>query len=378
MKGKQKFQLINFYHSPNVIIRYYMESLVCEDFYMSESKMGPYTGGNFVEDLRRNYSGIEWFKNQSTSWNDNQTPAFTEILTKRGLSYNFNQLEPKKLFTNVVSDQFLNPPIIEMLNSKNKLSIVDYPIYAMNDKGFKIEWRKNPHLKYVCKEATFVVHSPFEMPDLYDKLKFCEIYYGKSLEILIIPEVKYTSEDLKDLKPEERGCYFEDERSLQLFQVYTRKNCEMECMINYTNIIQRCVPYFFVRTANTTVCGSDESTILLEKIANYLNDLDEQSKCLCLDQCNSIDYNIEIIDTKIADEEVVEMSFRFKDNEFIPFIRKQQFKLVDFLSQCGGLMGFFAGASALSIIELLYFMTLRVCSNLIRMLIARRATFDVE
>jgi len=146
----------------------------------------------------------------------------------------------------------------------------------------------------------------------------------------------------------------------------------MECMINYTIANQGCVPYFFVRTPNTTVCGSDETIDLLEKIANYLNDKDEQSQCLCLDQCNSIDYNIEIIDTKIADEYALEMSFRFKDNEFIPFIRKQQFKLVDFLSLCGGLMGLFAGVSALSIIELLYFMTLRVCSNFIRMLIARK------
>jgi len=337
------------------------------------SKMGPYPGVNFVEDLRKDYSGIDWFKNQSASWNDNQTPTFTEILTKRGLSYNFNQLEPKKLFTNVVSDQFLNPPIIEMLNSKNKLSIADYPIYAKNDKGFKINLQRDPVAsKIISKDSTFVVHSPFEMPDLSDTLKFCEIYYGRSLEILIIPEVKYTSEDLKDLKPEERGCYFEDERSLQLFQVYTRRNCEMECMINYTIAYQGCVPYFFLKTPNITVCGSDVTNIAWQQIANYLNDLVEQSKCLCLDQCNSIDYNIEIIDTKIADRDTLEMSFRFKDNEFIPLIRKHQYKLVDFLSQCGGLMGLFAGVSALSIIELLYFMTLRVCSNLIRMLIARK------
>jgi len=351
---------------------FYIETLLCEEFFTAASTMGPYPG-DFVKDLRRNYSGIEWFRNQSASWNENQTPAFTEILTKRGLSYNFNQLEPKKLFTNVVSDQFLNPPNIEMLNSMNKLSIADYPIHAKSDKGFKIELQMDVEADVrSCKESTFVIHSPFEMPDLYDSLKFCEIYHGKFLEILIIPEVTYTSEDLKDLEPKERGCYFEGERSLQLFQVYTRRNCETECMINITISEQKCVPYFFVRTANTTVCGSDETNIVWQQIANYLNDKDEQNKCLCLDQCNSIEYNIEIIDTKVADNGTLEMSFHFKENEFIALIRKQQFKFVDFLALCGGLMGLFAGVSALSIIELLYFMTLRVCSNFIRVLIAKK------
>jgi len=351
-----------------------MEALLCAKIDLLSVRMGPYPGGDFTEDLRRNYSGIEWFKRQSISWDDNQSPTFTEILTYRGLSYNFNQLEPKKLFTNVVSDQFLNPPIFEMFEAKNKLSIDDYPIYAKSDKGLKIELRLDPNLKGMCLDSTFVVHSPFEMPDLYDILKFCDIGYGKSLEVLIIPEVKYTSEDLKNFDPEVRNCYFDGERSLQLFQVYTRKNCEMECLINYIIEKVECVPYFFVRTPNITVCGSDETSFAWQYIGYFLNDKDKQNKCGCMDQCNSVDYNIEIIDTKIVDDnEIIVMSFRFKDNEFIPLIRQQQFKLVDFLSLCGGLMGLFAGVSALSIIELLYFLTLRICSNFIRVLIAKRA-----
>jgi len=351
-----------------------MESVVCEDFYLTLWKVGPYPR-DFIEDLRSNYSGIEWFKNQSASWNDNHTPTFTEILTKRGLSYNFNQLEPKKLFTNVVADQFLNPPIIEMLDSKNKLSIADYPLNAHNDERFQINLQSEPDLNLICRDSTFVIHSPFEMPDLHDNLKFCQIYHGKHLEILIIPEVKYSPNGLKNLKPEERGCYFEDERSLQLFQIYTRRNCEMECLINFTISEVDCVPYYFVRTANTTVCGSDEATIAWREIALYHNDKEEKNKCMCLEQCNSIDYDVEIIDTKLKDDddESITMSFRFKDNDFIPLIRKQQFGLVEFLSLCGGLMGLFAGVSALSIIELLYFMTLRVVSNVVRVLIARNA-----
>lgn len=51
---------------------------------------------------------------------------------------------------------------------------------------------------------------------------------------------------------------------------------------------------------------------------------------------------------------------RFKNNFFNELIRKKQFTELDFLSFAGGLLGLFAGVSALSLVEVIYWFTIRV------------------
>jgi hypothetical protein len=55
--------------------------------------------------------------------------------------------------------------------------------------------------------------------------------------------------------------------------------------------------------------------------------------------------------------------FKFKDVDVVPLRRYQPFTVSEFLAQSGGMMGLFAGISALSIIELFYFLTLRLFVN---------------
>jgi hypothetical protein len=50
----------------------------------------------------------------------------------------------------------------------------------------------------------------------------------------------------------------------------------------------------------------------------------------------------------------------FRENHFNEFIRKQQFDLVDMLSFIGGLAGLFVGISMLSIVEVVYWMSIRL------------------
>jgi hypothetical protein len=51
---------------------------------------------------------------------------------------------------------------------------------------------------------------------------------------------------------------------------------------------------------------------------------------------------------------------QYKSNEVNQFIRKKQFTAVDFLSFVGGILGLFAGFSALSFVELIYWFVIRV------------------
>jgi amiloride-sensitive sodium channel len=64
--------------------------------------------------------------------------------------------------------------------------------------------------------------------------------------------------------------------------------------------------------------------------------------------------------------ENISISIRWKDAEYYALVRYQQFKVVDFLSYVGGILGLFAGISALSIVEFLYFFTFRLITDLWR------------
>lgn len=67
--------------------------------------------------------------------------------------------------------------------------------------------------------------------------------------------------------------------------------------------------------------------------------------------CSYIEYKVEvrILPTNSdhhsneSDDGVTNLEFKFKDSEFFPLIRYQQFKTKDFLSYVGGLLGLFAG-----------------------------------
>lgn len=57
------------------------------------------------------------------------------------------------------------------------------------------------------------------------------------------------------------------------------------------------------------------------------------------------------------------LSIYFKEHQFITSHRSELYGYVDFLGACGGLLGLFMGVSVLSIIECLYYFTLRLgCS----------------
>jgi acid-sensing ion channel, other len=92
-------------------------------------------------------------------------------------------------------------------------------------------------------------------------------------------------------------------------------------------------------------------------------------QCDCLPSCSSIDYNIRLHFEKFKPENgsVVEkssMSVYFADDEFIVIRRYASFGTVTLLSNVGGLLGLFLGASVMSFIEIFYFFVIRLVNNL--------------
>lgn len=226
----------------------------------------------------------------------------------------------------------------------------------------------------ICWHNSFIVHSPFEHPLSYKDYEFCEFGYGMELDVLITPEVIVSDEYLKRYTKEARHCVFNvGEVDMSYYKVYSQKNCEMECLASRAIEECGCVPYYFVTDGNTPVCSINETKcVRYWEFWNIQRDerFGTEILCNCLPSCDSVKYNIEVIPKKLSNvssNEIV-IRFKFKDSEYTPLRRYQQFTFIDFVSQSGGILGLFAGVSLLTVVELFYLLFIRGISNVMRIM----------
>lgn len=59
-----------------------------------------------------------------------------------------------------------------------------------------------------------------------------------------------------------------------------------------------------------------------------------------------------------------DVTVRFSSSEFLPKRRQESYSNLEFLSAIGGTLGLFFGASVMSLIELVYYFTVKLCLNL--------------
>ena len=107
------------------------------------------------------------------------------------------------------------------------------------------------------------------------------------------------------------------------------------------------------------------------KAIHYDHLYEAHGECRCLPACNEVKYSYEVYKNKFDRNLSISNSMiqmRWKDSEYYAMIRVQEFKLVDFFSYAGGILGLFAGISVLSIFEIFYFLTLRLGIDLVRIL----------
>jgi acid-sensing ion channel, other len=210
-----------------------------------------------------------------------------------------------------------------------------------------------------------VVHSPFELPGSFEAIDRFNFGFDVDLQVLITSEIITTDDNLKSMDPKKRGCYFEGEKKLKYFKIYTRRNCEFECFSEMmrNNPRLNCTQYYVVRNQSMEICDYRQER---QYQAENFRSLRKNSNCDCLDACNSIKYKVEVVHQNIFNSSETSIEFRFKDVDVVPLRRYQPFTFRDFLAQSGGLMGLFAGISVLSVIEVVYFLSLRLMVNLWR------------
>lgn len=92
--------------------------------------------------------------------------------------------------------------------------------------------------------------------------------------------------------------------------------------------------------------------------------------CNCSPECNEIKYDYNVVKSDFVDENITggifstAASIYFGDDEFTAYKRFESYGTVQLLSNIGGYLGLFLGLSVLSVVEFVYFFTLRFVNDL--------------
>ncbi|XP_055600000.1 pickpocket protein 28-like [Uranotaenia lowii] len=241
-------------------------------------------------------------------------------------------------------------------------------------------------IDYLCGDSfqgyKVMLHMPNELPQMSHQ--FFRVPLDTELTVAITPQVMLTGKRAETYSPQKRHCYYSNERKLRYFQIYTEKNCEAECLANYTLDMCECVRFSMPRSQNTPICTLHDSPCYQKAVYQMLKyeTIDgEQEKehlgtCNCMPACNDIVYQTQIsqapwnwqngtvfsyMEKQFEKDEVHQSKviIYFKETQFIPLRRTEIIGVSEMIASCGGLMGLFLGVSIVSLVELVYYITLK-------------------
>lgn len=212
-------------------------------------------------------------------------------------------------------------------------------------------------------------HAPDDFPLHHRRSTVVDIESNKISNIEVTPHL-VVSEGIEHYKPSVRQCYYTQERYLKYYKVYTQNHCEWECLTNYTLAQCGCVPYHMPHYDGTKICGADLKCYWASSRKLFIPEFNDKNDeihaliddCDCLPTCTQLTYAIQVTPLSNVDEGAGETPIyvSYKNPFFKKDIRSELHSLSEFFSNCGGSLGLFLGVSIFSIIELLYFCTVRM------------------
>lgn len=236
--------------------------------------------------------------------------------------------------------------------------------------GFKIFLKfPKPDLADICRGPVqgfkIYLHTPGETRA---SKQFFRVQSKQDVQVSIKPNVMATDEGLVKYSPERRQCFFNNERSLQFYKIYTQNNCELECLVNLTLERCNCVKFSMPRANSTKICGQKEipccsqveNSLMLREVdtswVGHEEDRRGTTHCGCLPACTSISFDAEFsqssgdvisyfrslnaVDPKLLDnKELASLTISFKEAQFIASKRSELYDWKDFMANCGGFLG---------------------------------------
>ncbi|XP_068140890.1 pickpocket protein 28 [Drosophila tropicalis] len=337
------------------------------------------------------------------------------VATDEGICYQFNGLRPKDIYRdeNFISyrdpdivnfDNYFDVELPKLNNITGSWSLdtgyVDqlqnaYPqrtVFSSVRNGFFAFLQGLEHnFDYDCRSYRqgykVFLNSPESVP--LTSGNYILVPHGDEVMVSVLPNYVMSTDNLHEISPDKRQCFFDDERSLRFFRSYSQTNCQVECLANYTVSKCKCAKFWMPKPLGTPVCGlddipcytaaQDELTMLLQnETAQQSVDPNAQLSCNCMPSCTSLEYNFEISRARYDlaktirafreeyehdDARGSRLSVYFKENQFTAIKRTILFGVSTLISNCGGICGLFMGISCLSFLEFLYFFCMRICGS---------------
>ncbi|XP_059082617.1 pickpocket protein 28-like isoform X1 [Tigriopus californicus] len=231
-------------------------------------------------------------------------------------------------------------------------------------------------------------HTPATLPEMIE-YGFA-ISPGSETFFTINPTLMHAQESIHGISYTKRQCYLQHEKDLRFFRHYTFLNCFMECVSNFTFRTCGCVAYYMPRNSSyMPICGPKLAKCVFDSVTEVerstLSDTKENkgSGCECLPPCTDINFphvssttklrsstlkmsqelketHPKLLNDSYVHDNVAIVNIFFKDQHFMRHERSELFGITDFFANIGGLMGLCMGFSILSLVEFVYFFSLRL------------------
>lgn len=313
------------------------------------------------------------FLNEHVDWTCNK--ALYMLITETGPCYSFNINLKDRILKEGVSFPLNDEP-----NSESDfiqiLQNTPINLQITNDKlEIKLHFFGDFVDELCNKPYIFYIHSPNDIP--WNDARPLDVNNFGQIDVALSPVLIKTQDALRSMSPRRRKCCFEDECSLKYFKLYTKNNCLMECYTIMMHERCQCVLYHLPRGREQKICILEDIPCILKNLKIKLN-IDKH--CECLDDCNSLKYNVKTTYTEVtlsaskqekSKQNDTDFGFssylviQFELSEFLAMNRVSTYSFVDFVSQIGGVFGLFMGISMISFVEIVYFCTVRVCKPVI-------------
>lgn len=236
---------------------------------------------------------------------------------------------------------------------------------------------------YYCSSTSssgfkILLHSPIETPRIAS-FGF-SVTTGFETNVVITPKISEASEMIRNVPIGKRQCMFANEANLSFYNIYSKKNCEMECSSKITEETCNCTLYYMPRKFNneSTICNRKKAPCYEKVLYNIAYSRNEKYSCsYCLPACFEVNYDRELSWSKLGNGDFIMsetipngdvdyirnniaiLHIYFLDNSYVGYTKSELIGFTEFLSNTGGLLGLFMGFSVISLIELIYFLSLR-------------------
>jgi acid-sensing ion channel, other len=203
-----------------------------------------------------------------------------------------------------------------------------------------------------------LLHSPIETPKLANFGFFIEP--GRETKIVITPKISEATDLIRKVPMQQRQCVFAVENNLSYYNVYSKKNCESECISNLTERECGCTLYFMPRKNDneSKICNRAQAKCYEDVIYKIQNTMNSNLSCNCLPACFEINYGREISSCPLGTgsfktveslpsrynssyirENLALVHIFFNDNAYSGFTKNELIGFTEFLSNTGGLLG---------------------------------------